>query len=159
MDGSSTSLNLMPPPPRPVIRRDSQSSVTSGVNSSATSDLSSLAQRLDTTSTLPSSENVLSGIAMSPSALRSKGILHLGGMDTQKASAAVGSVRTNATGLLEPPTKLHPVDENHTPSGRSSPLSAVGTVKADQASKPSSSNRPFSTTYGESIPVVLRIIY
>jgi phosphoinositide-3-kinase regulatory subunit 4 len=54
--------------------------------------------------------------------------LHVGSTDGQKAVAAVGSSKTNATGLLEAPSKIRS-DGSPERSGRSSPLSMAGTVR------------------------------
>lgn len=54
--------------------------------------------------------------------------LHVGSTDGQKAAPAVGSSRANAVGLLEPLSKLRS-EGSPERSGRSSPVSAAGTVR------------------------------
>lgn len=54
--------------------------------------------------------------------------LHIGSTDGQKAAPAVGSSRANATGLLEPSSKLRS-EGSPERSGRSSPVSAAGTIR------------------------------
>lgn len=54
--------------------------------------------------------------------------LHVGSTDGQKAAPAVGSSRANATGLLEPLSKLRS-EGSPERSGRTSPVSAAGTVR------------------------------
>lgn len=79
------------------------------------------------------------------SSLRPHHRLHVGSTDGQKAAAAVGSSKTNATGLLEAPSKIRS-DGSPDRSGRSSPLSMAGTVRGvHQLRVPSS--LPIST-YG-----------
>ena len=53
--------------------------------------------------------------------------LHIGSIDGQKALPALGSSKANATGLLESHPKLR--DGSPEKSGRSSPVSATGTVR------------------------------
>lgn len=54
--------------------------------------------------------------------------LHVGSTDGQKAAPAVGSSRANATGLLEPLSKLRS-EGSPERSGRTSPVSAAGTIR------------------------------
>ncbi|EJD52092.1 ARM repeat-containing protein [Auricularia subglabra TFB-10046 SS5] len=54
----------------------------------------------------------------------------LGTLESRKAAPAIGSIRTNATGVMENSMKLRQVDEESI-SGRTSPASAAGTVKGD----------------------------
>lgn len=65
------------------------------------------------------------------SSLRPLHRLHVGSTDGQKAAAAVGSSKTNATGLLEAPSKIRS-DGSPERSGRSSPHSMTGTVRGVQ---------------------------
>ncbi|KAF8509221.1 hypothetical protein BU17DRAFT_99144 [Hysterangium stoloniferum] len=72
------------------------------------------------------------------SSSRTRPHLHMGSTDYQKAPAAVGSVKANATGLLVAPSVSRmgiEVEEDDTVlSGRSSPVSNVGTVWAGHRS-------------------------
>ncbi|KAF8509206.1 hypothetical protein BU17DRAFT_99127 [Hysterangium stoloniferum] len=72
------------------------------------------------------------------SSSRTRPHLHMGSTDYQKAPAAVGSVKANATGLLVAPSISRmgiEVEEDDTVlSGRSSPVSNVGTVWAGHRS-------------------------
>jgi phosphoinositide-3-kinase regulatory subunit 4 len=62
------------------------------------------------------------------SSLRPLHRLQVGSTDGQKAAAAVGSSKTNATGLLEAPSKIRS-DGSPERSGRCSPLSLAGTIR------------------------------
>ena len=79
------------------------------------------------------------------SSLRPHHRLHVGSTDGQKAAAAVGSSKTNATGLLEAPSKIRS-DGSPERSGRSSPLSMAGTIRGPHLHRVQSS-LPIST-YG-----------
>lgn len=57
--------------------------------------------------------------------------MQIGGTDGQKAAPAVGSFKTNVSGVLEAHSKLFP-DGSPAPSGRTSPLSAAGTSRGTQ---------------------------
>lgn len=65
------------------------------------------------------------------SSLRPQHRLHVGSTDGQKAAPAVGSSKTNATGLLEAPSKIRS-DGSPERSGRSSPQSVTGTIRGAQ---------------------------
>lgn len=150
LDGSSSSLNASPGgfPVRPMKRRDSHSSSVHSYNPSLIpTDLASQQHAFE--SPHSPSESAMSA-AITPSALQNKHRLHIGSTDGSKAPPAIGSIRTNATGLLEVNTKLRSVDDEHSPSGRSSPTSATGTVRGDGRPRPVSSHQLFSTTYGQS---------
>ncbi|KAH9942062.1 hypothetical protein B0H21DRAFT_529305 [Amylocystis lapponica] len=84
------------------------------------------------------------------SALRTMHRLHIGSTDGQKAAPAVGSSRANATGLLD----AHPLvrsDSSPDRSGRSSPISPAGTIRAHERPRvPSSTGvAPISTYDGQ----------
>jgi phosphoinositide-3-kinase regulatory subunit 4 len=70
---------------------------------------------------------------------------HVGGSDSQKAAPAIGSSRANATGHLEPTSKMRP-DGSPERSGRTSPVSTAGTILGQHWQRPSSL-APIST-YG-----------
>ena len=53
-----------------------------------------------------------------------------GSVDSRKAAPAIGSIRTNATGVMESSAKLRSLDEEPA-SGRTSPASAAGTLRGD----------------------------
>jgi phosphoinositide-3-kinase regulatory subunit 4 len=93
-------------------------------------------------------DSVVSSTIDVPS-LRPRPHLHIGSTDNQKAPAAVGPVKANATGLLEAPSisRLGVGEEDMILSGRSSPISNVGTVRADHRSMQSAKH--FSMTFGE----------
>lgn len=59
-----------------------------------------------------------------------------------KAPALVGSVRTNALGVLEAPSTLRPVHEDTSLSERSSPASQAGAIKRDKVSVQSNTAVP-----------------
>ncbi|KAF4603205.1 Serine/threonine-protein kinase [Pleurotus pulmonarius] len=61
--------------------------------------------------------------------------MQIGGTDGQKAAPAVGSFKTNVSGVLEAHSKLFP-DGSPAPSGRTSPLSAAGTSRGTQPRLP-----------------------
>lgn len=91
-------------------------------------------------------ESVVSS-AVDGSSLRPRVLLHVGSTDNQKAPAAVGSVRTNVTGLLEAPIVSRFGDDDLLTSGRSSPVSNAGTSRAERASSLQLA-RPYSITFG-----------
>ena len=72
------------------------------------------------------SESVVSNT--NSSSLRPIHRLQVGSTDGQKAVAAIGSSRANASGLLEAPSKIHS-DGSPERSGRSSPHSLTGTIR------------------------------
>ena len=75
--------------------------------------------------------------------------MHMGGSaDSQKAAPAVGSSRTNATGLLEATARMRS-DGSPERSERTSPVSIAGTIRGYQGKR--SSPLPIST-YGQSVP-------
>lgn len=86
------------------------------------------------------------------SALRPKALLHVGSTDNQKAPAAVGSVKANATGVLEAPIVPRLGGDEMINSGRSSPVSNAGTLRADHRSS-MHSTRPYSLTFGKLKPI------
>lgn len=61
--------------------------------------------------------------------------MQIGGTDGQKAAPAVGSFKTNISGVLEAHSKLFP-DGSPVPSGRTSPLSVAGTSRGTQPRLP-----------------------
>lgn len=65
------------------------------------------------------------------SSLRPMHRLQVGSTDGQKAAAAIGSSKANATGLLEAPSKIRS-DGSPERSGRSSPHSMAGTIRSAQ---------------------------
>jgi hypothetical protein len=69
---------------------------------------------------------------------------HVGSGDGQKAAPAIGSSRANATGHLEPTSKMRP-EGSPERSGRTSPVSTAGTVLGQHWQRPSLA--PIST-YG-----------
>jgi phosphoinositide-3-kinase regulatory subunit 4 len=88
-------------------------------------------------------DSVLSG--PNPPFNRAMHRLHVGSSDGQKAAPAIGSSKANATGHLEATSKmLHEGSSEH--SGRTSPVSAAGTVLGQNWRKPASL-APIST-YG-----------
>ena len=62
--------------------------------------------------------------------------LQVGSTDGQKAAPAIGSSKTNVTGLLEASSKLRQ-EGSPDPSGRSSPISAAGTFRGQRPRVPS----------------------
>ena len=70
---------------------------------------------------------------------------HVGSGDSQKAAPAIGSSRANATGHLEPTSKMRP-EGSPERSGRTSPASASGTILGQHWHR-TSSLAPIST-YG-----------
>jgi phosphoinositide-3-kinase regulatory subunit 4 len=113
---------------------------------------SSMAQPSTSTSTIrgpPSpaersgspTESVVS--VANPSALRSNR-LQVGSTDGYKAAPAIGSSKTNATGLLEATSKIR--DGSPERSGRSSPVSMIDTIRGTQRSRGPS--LPPISTYG-----------
>jgi len=62
--------------------------------------------------------------------------LQVGSTDGQKAAPAIGSSKTNVTGLLEASSKLRQ-EGSPDPSGRSSPVSAAGTFRGQRPRVPS----------------------
>lgn len=71
---------------------------------------------------------------------------HVGGGDGQKAAPAIGSSKANATGHLEPTSKMRP-EGSPERSGRTSPVSTAGTVLGQHWQRPSSL-APISTYDG-----------
>lgn len=71
--------------------------------------------------------------------------LHIGSTDNQKAPAAIGSIKTNVSGVLEIP--ITRIEDEFILSGRSSPISNAGTVRADHRSV--STIRPYSLSTGK----------
>ena len=63
-----------------------------------------------------------------------------------KAPPSVGSIRTNAIGLLETPAALRAVHEDTGTSGRTSPVSQAGTLRAERKLP---INRPISGAGGK----------
>jgi phosphoinositide-3-kinase, regulatory subunit 4 len=123
INASASSLTLGP------AARDHRHSVSLQQPSSRHSGLD--ATGLPSTSDRPGSptESVVSNT--NSSSLRPLHRLHVGSTDGQKAAAAVGSSKTNATGLLEAPTKIRS-DGSPERSGRSSPHSMTGTIRGVQ---------------------------
>ncbi|EED79789.1 predicted protein [Postia placenta Mad-698-R] len=72
--------------------------------------------------------------------------MRIGSVDGQKAAPAIGSSRTNATGLLD--AHSHSRSDSPEPSGRTSPYSPAGTVRAQQRFRPPSL-APISTYDGQ----------
>ena len=85
--------------------------------------------------------------AVDGSSLLPRVLLQVGSIDNQKAPAAVGSIRTNAIGLLEAPIVSRFGDDDLITSGRTSPISHAGTLRAEQRSSMQSA-RPYSITFG-----------
>ena len=76
---------------------------------------------------------------------RAMHLFHVGSGDGQKAAPAIGSSRANATGHLEPTSKMRP-EGSPERSGRTSPVSTAGTILGQHWQR-SSSLAPIST-YG-----------
>ena len=93
-----------------------------------------VATGLPPTSDRPSSptDSVVSNT--NSSSLRPLHRLQVGSTDGQKAAAAVGSSRANATGLLEAPSKIRS-DGSPERSGRSSPRSMAGTTRSTHGNR------------------------
>jgi phosphoinositide-3-kinase regulatory subunit 4 len=119
INGSTSSLS------QTHIHRDNRSSLSLAA---APSSSSYAVTGLPSTLNRPSSptESVLS--TSNSLTFRAGQRLHVGSTDGQKASPAVGSSKTNATGLLEAPSKIHSEGSSER-SGRSSP---VGTIRAEK---------------------------
>lgn len=79
------------------------------------------------------------------SLLRQRTHLHIGSTDNQKAPAAIGSIKTNVSGVLELP--ITRIEDEFILSGRSSPVSNAGTLRADHRS--TSTLRPYPLLTGE----------
>jgi phosphoinositide-3-kinase regulatory subunit 4 len=81
--------------------------------------------------------------------------LHVGSSDGQKAAPAIGSSKANAIGHLEAPSKmLHEGSSEH--SGRTSPVSAAGTVLGQNWRRPALA--PISTYGKRAVPILLLYI-
>jgi phosphoinositide-3-kinase regulatory subunit 4 len=91
-------------------------------------------------------DSVLSG--PNPPLNRAMPRFHVGSGDGQKAAPAIGSSKANATGHLEATSKMRP-EGSPEHSGRTSPVSATGTVLGPHWRRPSSL-APIST-YGQRI--------
>ncbi|KAH9960599.1 ARM repeat-containing protein [Lactifluus volemus] len=89
-------------------------------------------------------DSVLSGL--NPPLNRAMPRLHVGSGDGQKAAPAIGSSKANATGHLEATSKMRP-EGSPEYSGRTSPVSATGTVLGPHWRR-SSSLAPISTYDG-----------
>jgi phosphoinositide-3-kinase, regulatory subunit 4 len=85
--------------------------------------------------------------AVDGSSLRPRALIHVGSTDNQKAPAAVGSVKTNAVGLLETPSVPRLGDDDLSASGRSSPVSNPGTLRAEHRTSLHSA-RQYSGAFG-----------
>jgi phosphoinositide-3-kinase, regulatory subunit 4 len=95
-------------------------------------------------------DSVLSGPNPPPNRVMYR--LHVGSGDGQKAAPAIGSSKTNAIGHLEATSKmLHEGSSEH--SGRTSPVSAAGTVLGQNWRRPASL-APIST-YGRRATQIL----
>lgn len=95
-------------------------------------------------------DSVLSGL--NPPFNRAMHRLHVGSSDGQKAAPAIGSSKANAIGHLEATSKmLHEGSSEH--SGRTSPVSAAGTVLGQNWRRPASL-APIST-YGRRAAQIL----
>lgn len=139
INGSSSSLSHLPDGER---HTSASSSRHSTVTSPIGQDLPPGAELRPSSPT----DSVISS-AVDSSSLRPRALLHVGSTDNQKAPAAVGSVKTNAVGLLETPSVPRLVDDDLMTSGRSSPVSNTGTLRADHRSSMHSA-RPYSVTFG-----------
>ncbi|KAG6826329.1 hypothetical protein H0H92_000291 [Tricholoma furcatifolium] len=115
INGSVSSVGLGPPPARSPI-------------APSTSSTSHPISGLPTTLERPSSptESILS--TANSQSYRTTSRLHIGSTDGQKAAPAVGSSKTNVTGLLDTHSKIRP-EESPDLSGRSSPLSMSTTLR------------------------------
>jgi phosphoinositide-3-kinase regulatory subunit 4 len=91
-------------------------------------------------------DSVLSG--PNPPFSRAMHRLHVGSGDGQKAAPAIGSSKANAIGLLEATSKmLHEGSSEH--SGRTSPVSAAGTVTVLGQNWRRATSLPPISTYGK----------
>lgn len=128
VDGSTTSLHSAVSSPL----RDRRGSVTSVQNATITPGL-------QVTSIYDKSppESVISNAEM-PVGISSRRRQRIQLSSDGKAPPLVGSIRTNATGLLEAPSSLRPVHEDSAVSGRSSPVSQMGAMKRDKTTGRSS---------------------
>jgi phosphoinositide-3-kinase regulatory subunit 4 len=91
-------------------------------------------------------DSVLSG--PNPPFSRAMHRLHAGSGDSQKAAPAIGSSKANAIGLLEATSKmLHEGSSEH--SGRTSPVSAAGTVTVLGQNWRRATSLPPISTYGK----------
>jgi phosphoinositide-3-kinase, regulatory subunit 4 len=138
MNGSSSSLTHAPDGER---RASSSTTRPSTVTSPIGQDPPHGAEPRSSSPT----DSVVSS-AVDGSSLRPRH-LHVGSTDNQKAPAAVGSVRANAVGLLEAPIVSRLGEDDLITSGRSSPVSIAGTLRADYRSSLHSA-RPYSVTFG-----------
>lgn len=144
MNSSSSSLPHAPD-------RERHASVSSAHPSTVTSPIAETPpSSVDPRPSSPTDSVVSS--AVDSSSLRPRALL--GSIDNHKAPAAVGSVRTNAIGLLEPPIVPRLMDDDMITSGRSSPISNAGTLRAEHRSSLHSA-RPYSLTFGMSHNVLL----
>jgi phosphoinositide-3-kinase regulatory subunit 4 len=84
--------------------------------------------------------------ASNSSAFRGLQRLSIGAGDSQKAAPAVGSSKTNVTGLLEVASKMRS-ESSPERSGRSSPVSVAGTVRGQ--TRPRVPSLAPISTYGE----------
>ncbi|KAG6877788.1 hypothetical protein C0993_003882 [Termitomyces sp. T159_Od127] len=119
INGSVSPIGYGPP----HVSRGNFSPITS-----STSSTSHAASGLPQTHGRPSSptESILS--AANSQTHRPTSRLHIGSTDGQKAAPAVGSSKTNATGLLDTHSKIRS-EESPDLSGRSSPISMSATLR------------------------------
>ncbi|KAH9474804.1 Phosphoinositide 3-kinase regulatory subunit 4 [Psilocybe cubensis] len=128
INASASSLSVTNTP------RDTRSTLSPAANSSSTS-LSGGPQTLPDRPPSPTESIVSTSNSVS---LRPASRLQVGSTDGQKAAPAVGSSKTNATGLLEAHFKIRP-EGSPDESGRSSPMSMSATLRAPrQMRNPSS---------------------
>ncbi|KII91699.1 hypothetical protein PLICRDRAFT_51832 [Plicaturopsis crispa FD-325 SS-3] len=137
INGSTSSLNLAAGGHRSMSPMQPSPSVPLGVAAAA---LSAPDRPSSPTESVVSTTNSI--------AIRGAHRLHIGGNESNKAAPAVGSSKTNATGLLEAPS-ISQVRSDGSPehSGRTSPFSVTGTIRQPQRRLPALT--PISTYDGQ----------
>ncbi|KIJ34216.1 hypothetical protein M422DRAFT_782951 [Sphaerobolus stellatus SS14] len=138
LNGSSSSLTYLGDRERhgSVTSSNRPSAITSPIHEAPLTPISS-----DNRPPSPT-ESVVSSTVDGPANLRLR--IHIGSTDNQKVAPTVGSVKTNVSGLLEAP-QIPRLDEESLRSGRSSPVSNAGTIRAEHRSLHSA--RPYSLNF------------
>ncbi|KAF8579068.1 ARM repeat-containing protein [Ramaria rubella] len=148
INGSSSSLSHLDREPR---ASSSSARPTSAVASTGPDSLATRELRP------PSPTDSVVSSAVDGSSLRPRALLQVGGPDGPKAPAAVGSIKANAIGLLEAPAVPRLGDDELVVSGRSSPVSNAGTLRAERRSS-LQSGRPFSLTFEPREPGIYNLL-
>jgi phosphoinositide-3-kinase regulatory subunit 4 len=131
INGSASSIAASQPQPPRSANTNALSPAAASTSSSRRDSISGLLIPLTSTLDRPGSptESVLS--TANSATFRPLSMLQVGG-DGQKAAPAVGSSKTNATGLLEAHSKLRSAEDSPDISGRSSPMSMSATLRGSQ---------------------------